>query len=166
MRALVSYLLAAWLGAALLLAAVVAPAAFAVLPTRTLAGALVGRVLPVLFVSGILVGLLAAVAARVTLAGADPGRLPGLRAALGVVIVAACVAAQFVVAPRIAALRARIGPSVDALPTTDERRVEFGRLHGLSVAALGVAMLAGGAALVLGALPARDGRPAARTTAR
>ena len=36
-------LVAAWLGAALVVAAVVAPAAFDVLPTRTLAGALVGR---------------------------------------------------------------------------------------------------------------------------
>ena len=52
--------LSAWLGAAVLVAAVVAPAAFAVLPTRTLAGALVGRVLPVLFYSGAVVGVVAA----------------------------------------------------------------------------------------------------------
>jgi hypothetical protein len=45
-------LLAAWLGAGMLLAAVVAPAAFAVLPSRTLAGALVGRVLPTVFIAG------------------------------------------------------------------------------------------------------------------
>jgi len=46
-------LLSAWLGAGVLFATVVAPAAFAVLPSRALAGALVGRVLPVIFVSGI-----------------------------------------------------------------------------------------------------------------
>jgi uncharacterized membrane protein len=34
--------LAAWIGAALLVATVVAPAAFAVLPSRALAGAVVG----------------------------------------------------------------------------------------------------------------------------
>ena len=50
-------LLSAWLGAAVLVATVVAPAAFAVLPTRTLAGALVGRVLPVLFIAGLVVAL-------------------------------------------------------------------------------------------------------------
>src|SRR5437899_2098491 len=49
-------LLALWLGAGIVVSAVVAPAAFAVLPTRTLAGALVGRVLPVIFLSGIAVG--------------------------------------------------------------------------------------------------------------
>ncbi|MDE3217575.1 MAG: DUF4149 domain-containing protein, partial [Gemmatimonadota bacterium] len=43
-----------WLGAAVLLAAAVAPAAFAVLPSRSLAGDLVGRVLPVIFWSGML----------------------------------------------------------------------------------------------------------------
>jgi len=51
-------LLAAWLGAACFVASVVAPAAFDVLPTRTLAGALVGRVIPVLFWSGVIVGVL------------------------------------------------------------------------------------------------------------
>lgn len=160
MRALASYLLAAWLGAALLFAAVVAPAAFAVLPTRTLAGAIVGRVLPVLFVSGIAVGVVTVVAARLGAAGAGGGRFPALCAVLGAVVIAACLAAQFVVAPRIAAVRAQIGPSVEALPAADERRAAFGRLHALSVAALGVAMLAGGAALVLGALPTRGGRAA------
>src|SRR5689334_2939423 len=87
-------LLAAWLGAALLVAAVVAPAAFAVLPTRTLAGALVGRVLPVVFWSGMIVGL--AVAA---LGWSMPNRLWRTGAALALVV--ACGAAQLVVAPRI-----------------------------------------------------------------
>jgi len=53
----VSILLSAWLGAAVLVTTVVAPAAFAVLPSRTLAGALVGRVLPVLFIAGLVVAL-------------------------------------------------------------------------------------------------------------
>ena len=56
--------LSLWLGAALVVGAVVAPAAFAVLPTRTLAGALVGRVLPALFWSGAAVGLLVAMLGR------------------------------------------------------------------------------------------------------
>jgi len=50
-------LLAAWLGAAIFFSVVVAQAAFAVLPTRTLAGALVGRILPVLFFAGMILGL-------------------------------------------------------------------------------------------------------------
>jgi hypothetical protein len=44
-------LIAFWGGAAILTIAIVTPAAFAVLPTRALAGSLVGRVLPALFLS-------------------------------------------------------------------------------------------------------------------
>lgn len=153
-------LLAAWLGASLLTAAVVAPSAFAVLPSRALAGALVGRVLPVLFLSGAAVGALAAVAAR------RARRLRGtsaLAAPAAVVMVAGCLVAQLGIAPRIERLRADAGAPIDSLARTDARRVAFGRLHGASVLALGVSMLAGAAALAAGvrgaaASGARSGR--------
>lgn len=135
-------LLAAWLGAALLVAAVVAPAAFAVLPTRTLAGALVGRVLPVVFWSGMVVGLAVAV-----LGWSLPDRLWRTSAALGLVV--ACAAAQLAVAPRIERVRAQIGGAVDALDPSDPRRQAFGRLHGMSVAWMGVGGVAALLALVL-----------------
>lgn len=137
-------LLAAWIGAAALVAAVVAPAAFAVLPTRALAGALVGRVLPVVFLTGIVVGI-----AAVALGWGIAAPWPRLRVALPIVAVVACAAAQFVVAPRIATLRAEMGPSIEALPTDDPRRAEFGKLHGISVAMMGAGVLAAGAALTL-----------------
>ena len=50
-------LLALWLGAALLFSAAVGPPLFAALPMRTLAGAVVGRILPVIFLSGMAVGI-------------------------------------------------------------------------------------------------------------
>ena len=128
-------LLCAWMGAALLVAAVVAPAAFAVLPSRTLAGALVGRVLPVLFWSGMLVGLAAA-----ALTWSFPGR--HARAASALAMVLACAIAQLVITPRIERIRAAVGGPMDALPIGDERRVAFGRLHGVSVSLLGVAAIA------------------------
>jgi hypothetical protein len=127
---LVALVVSAWLGAALLLAASVAPAAFAVLPSRTLAGALVGRVLPSVFIAGIAVAALAALGQGAWRRGA------------ALIMGATCAAAQFVVAPRIERIRAAIGGPVDALAETDPRRMAFGRLHGLSVALLGVAMLA------------------------
>jgi hypothetical protein len=135
-------LLAAWLGAAILVAAVVAPAAFAVLPSRTLAGALVGRVLPVIFWSGMAIGL--AVAAL-------GWRLPAAawRTGSALALVAACAAAQLVIAPRIQAVRAQIGGAVDALDASDPRRQAFGRLHGLSVAWMGVGAVAAFVTLVL-----------------
>ena len=154
-RLAVIVLLAAWLGATLIVGAVVAPAAFAVLPTRTLAGALVGRVLPPLFWSGAAIGVGAAVMAW------RSQRIPALVAAL--VIVAATVAAQLIVAPRIEAVRASVEGPIDALPRGDSRRLAFGRLHGASVALLG---LAGAAALVTLLLTARAAPEAPPLTLR
>lgn len=139
-----------WIGAAALMAGAVAPAAFAVLPTRALAGALVGRVLPIVFVSGAVAGLVAALLAL----GAG-GAFARARLALPVATAAACLVAQFAIGPRIARLRAEMGPSIEALDPSDPRRAQFGRLHGISVAWMGVGMLAGGAALVLTLLAAR-----------
>lgn len=135
-------LLAAWLGAALLVALAVAPAAFAVLPTRTLAGALVGRVLPVVFWSGMAIGL-----ASAALGWSMPPRLWRTSGALG--LAAACAAAQLVVAPRIERVREQIGGAVDALDPADPRRQAFGRLHAMSVAWMGIGGVAAAIALVI-----------------
>ena len=48
-----------------------------------------------------------------------------------------------------------MGPSIEALPTDDPRRAEFGKLHGVSVALMGAGMLAASGALVLTVLAAR-----------
>ena len=145
--------LSMWLGAALVVGAVVAPAAFAVLPTRTLAGALVGRVLPTLFWSGAGVGLLVAVIARTD-------KSARTRSALGLAVMAACLAAQLLVAPRIARVRTEVAVPIDQLARGDARRVAFGRLHAVSVALLGAAGLSGAAALffTMGALTSRASR--------
>jgi hypothetical protein len=134
-------LLALWFGAAFFFAAVVAPAAFAVLPTPGLAGALVGGVLPSLFVSGMGVG---AIIIGLEIRAPRPGgRLRGVG---GGVMLIACGVAQFVIGGRIERLRAAVGSPIAALSQDDPRRVAFGRLHGLSVAALGAAMIAAVAA--------------------
>jgi hypothetical protein len=140
----VSILLSAWLGAAVLAATVVAPAAFALLPSRTLAGALVGRVLPVLFVVGLVVAL-----ASLGLDSGDHGRAIRVRRALLVVAAVSCAAAQFAVAPRIERVRKEIDGPVEQLPSEDPRRVAFGPLHAASVAWLGLAMVAAVTTLVL-----------------
>jgi hypothetical protein len=144
-------LLATWLGAALLVVAVVTPAAFAVLPSRSMAGTMVGRVLPVLFTSGLLLSVTVAI-----LAGS--GRASAGAAVTALLSGAACAVAQFGIDPRIAQLRAELGGSFERLPADDPRRVAFGLLHGYSVAALGVAMLAAILALafVLVALRSRS----------
>jgi Domain of unknown function (DUF4149) len=136
LRAMATVVLTAvWSGAALLAVTTVAPAAFRVLPTRALAGALVGQVLPVLFIAGMCVGV---IGLAMTPRGAAQRLLRRIGAAG---TIAGCAVAQLVIGPRISALRERIGPSVEALAATDPMRVMFGKLHGLSVLSLGVAMI-------------------------
>ncbi|MCX5763188.1 MAG: hypothetical protein NTU67_00910 [Gemmatimonadetes bacterium] len=119
-------LLSAWGGAALLTIAVVAP---------------VGEVLPTIFITGIMIGL--AVALLSGRHGAAAGATAASLASAG-----ACAVAQFGINPRIVRLREMAGGSIDAWSQDDPRRVMFGMLHGYSVGALAVAMLAGAVALV------------------
>jgi hypothetical protein len=134
---------AVWLGAALLLAAVVAPAAFAVLPSRTVAGALVGQVLPAVFIAGC-VGALATLATNQV-----ASRGGSARVVASIVWLVACAVAQFVISPRIERVRAAAGGPIDALAADSPLRMAFGRLHGVSVGLLGLAMLAALGVLVL-----------------
>ena len=53
-----TFLVALWLGAAVFFSAAVAQSAFAVLPSRELAGAIVNKTLAILNYSGIVVGLI------------------------------------------------------------------------------------------------------------
>ena len=134
-------LLAFWLGAATIFSAVVAPALFDVLPTRTLAGLVVGRVLPVVFYAGIAV---AAIDLALELRGTNyAGRI-----ATDAVMLLLCAAAQFFVSPRIERVRAAIVGPIEQLQPADPRRVEFGRLHAVSVGLLGMAMIAALVAIV------------------
>ena len=144
-------LLSAWLGAATLFSAVVAPAAFAALPSRTLAGALVGRVLPVVFIAGIVVA-----AISLGLDRAQRGRMPRVRRIALIVVAIACGAAQFYVAPRIESVRQEINGPIEQIAPSDARRVTFGRLHAVSVGWLGLAMMAATTALVLASLSPRE----------
>jgi len=144
-----------WLGAAVLFAAVVAPALFAALPSRTSAGDVVGRVLPVLLWVGVVVSLVVGFIEAV-------GRNGILTTSASFLVALACGYA-LMLGQRIDRLRASIGGPVEVLPATDPRRVDFGRMHGLSVAALGVAMLAA-VALTVSAVRRLLGQRAAQRT--
>ena len=150
-------LVALWLGAALLTVAVVAPGAFAVLPTRALAGEMVGRVLPVLFAGAILVP--AAVLALV-----PSTRRSGVAVMASVAAAVAAGVALWVVNPRIAALCAAAVVPIDQLASSDPRRTMFGLWHGVSVALLGLAMLVLVALLVQLARAAAERAPSTGET--
>ena len=153
-------LLAFWLGAATLFSAIVAPALFDVLPTRTLAGLVVGRVLPLIFYAGMAV---AAIDVAIELRGPrHTGRLVTDAAML-----LTCGVAQFLVSPRIERIRAAIAGPIEQLEAADPRRLEFGRLHAVSVGLLGVAMIAALIAVIALArtlVTARDARSAPITS--
>jgi hypothetical protein len=136
--------LSLWLGAAVLVATTVAPAAFAVLPSRALAGALVGRVLSVVFLGGIAAAIIAVLCEMRVSQHAFSLTVSAPLIALA----AGCAIGQFVITPRIERIRAAAGGSIDALALADPQRVMFGRLHAFSVLCLGVAML--GAAVTIG----------------
>lgn len=129
-------LVSCWIGAALLVTTVVAPAAFAALPSRTLAGAVVGRVLPALFHAGIVIGIV------VLAAELSGGRAPAAPVVGSATLVLSCALAQFLVAPRIARLRESIGGPLEALAADDARRAAFGRLHAFSVGWLALGAVA------------------------
>ena len=137
--------LAAWIGATLYFSVVVTRAAFAVLPTRTLAGTLVGQTLPVLFDSGMLAGAILVCTALLSRGGG--GRTASLVG--GIVIFVLTALARFVILARIAHLRASMPAVIDSLPVTDPSRRAFGQLHAMSVGALGLAMLAGLVVLIV-----------------
>jgi hypothetical protein len=145
--------LSIWLGAAVLVAAVVAPAAFAVVPSRTLAGEIVGRILPVIFIAGIVAAIVAAACEMRVSSHAFSIRLTAPLIALA----AGCAIAQFVLSPRIARIRDAASGPIEALSATDPQRLMFGKLHLFSVLALGVAIL--GAVAAIGTQIYRSSHP-------
>ncbi len=144
-------LLAAWLGAAILFIAIVTPVLFTVLLSRSLAGMVVSRVLPQLFYAG----MVAAVIVLLLDYGGSPSRM---RTGAAGVLLVSCAVAQFAIVTRIDRLRQSIPGAIEALPANDARRVAFGRLHAMSVASLGLAIIAAVVAIVFAArtIPSRS----------
>jgi Domain of unknown function (DUF4149) len=147
-------LLACWFGAALFFSAVVAPAAFGVLRSFALpnaneiAGAIVTRSLSVVNIAGFLVALLLLV--TLFLRRNPSGRVSFILecVCLGAIALATGVG-HWVIAARMSALRAALALPIDQIAADDSRRIAFGNLHGYSVNALGLAMIAALVALVL-----------------
>ena len=144
-------LLGMWLGAAVLFSFAVAPGAFAVLPARELAGAIVTRIIGIVNVSGFMIALLLLLATMfVPGRGAAKGRRRWLAEASALVLLAlATGVGHWVVSARMAALRAALGKPIDEVAASDPLRLAFNSLHGYSVAAMTTAMLAAVVAFIL-----------------
>jgi len=142
------------LGAALFFGAVVAPAAFGVLRsfglpnTSEIAGSIVTRTLGVINVAGFFIGLLLLVTALFRRNAQT--RLSWIVETVCIVVIALTTAlGHWWIAARMRALRLAMELPIDQIAVDDSRRIEFNALHGYSVKALGVAMIAGLVALVL-----------------
>jgi len=123
--------LVVWLGGLIFFAFVVAPTVFSpgLLPTRHLAGEIVGRSLGVLhwmgIVSGIVFLISSAVYNRMTVGSARP--LAGRHLLIALMLLLTVIS-QFAISPKIHAIRAEAGV-IDNIPLDSPLRMEFDRLH-------------------------------------
>ena len=147
-------MLALWFGAALFFSVVVAPAAFGVLRSHglpnagELAGAIVTRSLSVVNVAGFVIALL--LLATLFLRRGLVGRASFIVEGVCLVLIAVATGlGHWLIAARMRALRAAMVLPIDQIAADDSRRVAFNSLHGYSVNALGLAMIAALVALVL-----------------
>lgn len=140
-------LLASWLGAALFFSAVVAPSvfaalrAFAVPNVGEIAGTIVTRTLSVINISGFVIGLI------VLASGLASKEAPGKRIVIAefislIVLVITTGVGHWIIAARMRSLRLAMALPIDQVPVDDPRRLAFDKLHGYSVTALSIAMIA------------------------
>ena len=137
--------LAMWLGAAIFFSVVVAPAAFTVLGQihsingRESAGAIVGLCLAAVNLSGFVISLLALISGvfRFRKTGASV-----IEAASLLITAVGTGVGHWVIRAQLQALKSGFTVPIDVIPEGDPRRIAFNTLHGYSVKALGVAMIA------------------------
>lgn len=140
-------LIAAWLGAAVFFSAAVAPAAFQVsrgfnLPNSgEVAGALVNRTLGVINLSGVAISALVIVLTVLLKKSYKASSVVAQLVLLTFVLVSTAVG-EWVIASRMRELRTAMAIPIEQVSAGDPMRVAFQALHGYSVAALSIAIIA------------------------
>jgi len=149
LRFLQIFALGAWVGSIFYFSAAVAPAAFRVLQSQDQAGVLVEFTLRRLHTLGVVAGLVFLLAsALLAISGQASGKSLLLPSAGVAIMLVLTVVSQHVVIRRMISLRQEMG-SVAATPSDNPLRVEFNRLHGVSVQLEGATLLIGFASLFL-----------------
>jgi hypothetical protein len=147
-------LLSLWLGSAVFFSAVVAPAAFGVVRSFDLAnaseiaGSIVTRTLSVVNISGFIVGLLLLMTFFAVRSPRGRASVIIEFACLSLIIIATGVG-HWLIAARMRALRAAMVLPIDQVSLNDARRIAFNSLHGYSVNALALAMIAALVTIIL-----------------
>jgi len=146
LRFLMMLSLGIWVGG-IILFGVLAPTAFSVLPTRHLAGSIVGPMLNKLHWIGLISGIIFLVASllfsRITTGDL---RVFSERNLLVCVMLVLTLTSQFGITSRMATLRSSMG-EIDNVPPTDPARVAFNTLHAWSTRLEVAILLLGLAAL-------------------
>ena len=130
LRYLMLLSLIVWIGGLIFFAFVLAPTAFSVLPSRHLAGTVVGRTLGALHWMGIVSGIIF-LASSILYSQLTKGS-PHFFAARNVLIclmLALTLISQFGIIPRMDTLRASIGGEIDSVPADNPARMQFDALH-------------------------------------
>lgn len=130
LRYLMFLSLVVWIGGLIFFAFVVAPAAFSVLPTRHLAGNVVGRAIASLhwiaIISGIVYLASSLLYGRLLTGAFHP---LAARNIVLVLMLALTLISQFGIIPRMDTLRASIGGEIDSVPPDNPARMQFDGLH-------------------------------------
>ena len=143
------FALGVWLGSIFYFSAAVAPGVFRVLPSQDLAGLLVEFTLRRLHTVGVIGGLMFLTAsAAIALTSTGAAKRLVLPVVGVIVMVVLTIVSQHVVIRRMNVLRREMGSVVET-PKDNPLRVEFDRLHGVSVQLEGATLLIGVAALFL-----------------
>jgi uncharacterized membrane protein len=131
LRFLMLLSLVVWLGGLIFFAFVLAPTAFSpgLLPTRHMAGSIVGRSLDRLHYVAIASGIVFLIASMLYSRMASGNARPqATRHILIVLMLLLTVISQFAVSPKMHAIRAEAGV-IDDLPPDNPLRMEFDHLH-------------------------------------
>src|ERR1700682_4533037 len=131
LRFLMLLSLVVWLGGLIFFAFVLAPTVFSpgLLPSRQMAGSIVGRSLDRLHCMAIVCGTVFLIASMLYSRIASGNARPlAARHVLIVLMLLLTVISQFAISPKMHAIRAEVG-IIDDLPPDNPLRLEFNRLH-------------------------------------
>jgi len=147
-------ILSLWLGAAVFFSVAVAPAAFGFLRSFALpnagelAGSIVTRTLSIINLSGFVIAVFLLLTLFVRRVSRGRTSLIVESACIVLILIATGVG-HWIIAARMRALRVAMYLPIDQVPIDDARRIAFNSLHGYSVNALALAMIAALVAIML-----------------
>jgi Domain of unknown function (DUF4149) len=137
-------LLGIWIGSMIFFSFAVAPSAFAVLPTREMAGVMVTSTIGKIELLGLIIGALLILMHATSWRSRKSSRaIKTLQAVLLVLMIAAAGLSRFWISPAMVSLRARMGGHIDDVLATDPLRIQFNDLHRYSVGLMSAAMISG-----------------------